>query len=228
MIKLLGLQELENEIRATEKALEASRGKLGESQALKKAREKVNQAESIFNELSSRQKSLEWQAEDLKAKLDRANEQLYSGRVKNPKELSNLQHEAQLLSSNISKTDEETLEVIEKAETAEDALSQQKETLRQVEAEWQAEQEELKNAIPGYQARITELRQKRDELIGAIDEQYIRIYERIKLQRGQAVARVLQGACEGCHISLSSAQLQRSRSTNIEKCANCGRILFSE
>jgi len=86
----------------------------------------------------------------------------------------------------------------------------------------------LKQEIESNRHKIAVLEEKHAQLKSEIDAGTMHIYKRLKQQRGSAVARVVQGTCEGCRLSLSSAQLQRSRSADMEKCANCGRILFSE
>ncbi|MDI6814491.1 MAG: hypothetical protein QMC90_00160 [Dehalococcoidales bacterium] len=41
-------------------------------------------------------------------------------------------------------------------------------------------------------------------------------------QRGTAVAKVEQGLCRGCRISLSTAKLQQARSGSLVQCSSCG------
>jgi predicted nucleic acid-binding Zn-ribbon protein len=101
-------------------------------------------------------------------------------------------------------------------------------SLAVVENNWKLDQNQLAQDIQTILEKLAVLRQKRDNAAGEIDTQTLQVYERIKAQRGFAVARVVNGACEGCRISLSSAQLQHARSASMEKCANCGRILFCE
>jgi len=226
--KLLALQDLEFELAALRRQSVEAQNRLGESSALKKARQELEQAENTYQDLCSQQQSLEWQSEDFKSKLQVVNEQLYSGRVKNPKELTNLQREAEIFSANLAKTEEEALLVMEKTEGMTDELELARKNMQQAEEEWTEEQGRLKKEIEKNRQKMTSLQEKHAQLKPTIDAGTMRIYERLKQQRGSAVARVVQGSCEGCHLSLSSAQLQRSRGDSMEKCANCGRILFSE
>ena len=39
-------------------------------------------------------------------------------------------------------------------------------------------------------------------------------------------ARVEQGICRGCRISLPTTDLQQARSGKLVQCSSCGRILF--
>jgi len=82
-----------------------------------------------------------------------------------------------------------------------------------------AEMEELKT-------RLSDLKHKRQTLSTGIDSQATEFYDKLKGQKGTAVAKVEQGICHGCRISLSAAQLQQVRATSLVQCSNCGRILF--
>ena len=63
-----------------------------------------------------------------------------------------------------------------------------------------------------------------DEIL--IDAETIDCYNRFRKQKGLAVARVEQGTCRGCRISLSTAELQRVKGNKLIMCSSCGRILF--
>ncbi|MFA5451327.1 MAG: C4-type zinc ribbon domain-containing protein [Dehalococcoidales bacterium] len=228
IIKLLGLQELEIEITGLEKALTDARGKLGESPALQKAKADAAAAETSYRQLSDRQKELEWQSEDIDTKLKNVNEKLYSGRVSNPKELTSLQLEAGLLSEKAAGLDEKALDVMEKTEAADQEFSQAAARLTQAESAWHVEQQGLKQEIDNMQQKIAILEEKRAKSADEISPEALQLYQRVKMQKGVAVARVAHGTCEGCRISLSTAQLQRARSGSLERCANCGRILYGE
>ncbi len=226
--KLLELQDAEEELEMLKKELDRDRASLGPSRELAGSKKKLEEVESSYQQLTDKQQSLEWESDDTKNKLNQVNEKLYSGRVTNPKELSNLQHEAELLSAHIRKTDEEAIEVMEQAERLEKDLNEARQNYSMVESQWQANQKDLQARIKTIEARLPDLKKHRDDLAGEIDPENMRVYERLKQQRGSAVARVSQGTCGGCRISLSSAQLQRARGVNLEKCANCGRILACE
>lgn len=227
-LKLLGLQELEIEIAALEKALAEGRGQLGESRQLYQARQNKARLEESHRQAADRLKTLEWQSEDLKGKLKRVNDQLYSGRINNPKELTSLQHEAEVLNANLADVDEKALGEMENVDTLNGELNLAADSLAVVENNWKLDQNQLTQDIQTILEKLAVLRQKRDKAAGEIDAQTLQVYERIKAQRSFAVARVVNGTCEGCRISLSSAQLQHARSASMEKCANCGRILFCE
>ena len=48
----------------------------------------------------------------------------------------------------------------------------------------------------------------------------------VSRQKKPAVARVEQGICQACRISLSASGLQHARSGQPVQCGTCGRILY--
>ena len=100
------------------------------------------------------------------------------------------------------------------------------EKLDDVEKHWQQEQQKLKNAIKELEISLPELKAERQQFLIGIDSETVDYYRELRHKRGKAVARVEQGICRGCGISLSTAELQRVKGDRIIKCNSCGRILF--
>ena len=73
---------------------------------------------------------------------------------------------------------------------------------------------------------LADLKAKRQRLAGEIDSEAFEFYQSLRKGKGIAVARVEQGICRGCRISLPTTDLQQARSGNLVPCSSCGRILF--
>jgi predicted nucleic acid-binding Zn-ribbon protein len=97
--------------------------------------------------------------------------------------------------------------------------------LGRLEDAWRRLQERLLADAGRHQAAIAELRQKRQSLIAGIDPAAVDIYNEAR-RKGRAVAKVEQGTCRGCGISLSTAQLQQAKGDRLVRCSSCGRVLF--
>ena len=98
--------------------------------------------------------------------------------------------------------------------------------LEKLDAGWQAEQKQLKSGIAERKQQLAGLREKRASLSAGIEPEAIGFYTGLRERKGTAVARVEQGICRGCRISLSSAGLQRVKGGALIECTSCGRILF--
>ena len=224
--QLYELQELDQEIDSQEQALSLAKSQLGESQAVLKLQDQLQQEQQRLEELGRKQHGAEWEVEDLSTKLATAEETLFGGSVKNPKELGNLQHEVDIFKNKRNQLEEKTLEIMEQVELAEAAIAKTNKQLEEKRAEWQHQQRELSDNIERLKAILSDLRQKRQLLSEEISPQAVELYQGLRKERGTAVARVEQGICRGCRISLPTTELQKARGGNLVKCSSCGRILF--
>lgn len=224
--QLYELQEVDLELESREQALGQVAAQLGESQAVLSARDRLASEKQHLEELGHKQHSLEWEIADVTTKIAGAEEELYSGRTKNPKELANLQHEIEALKAKRSELEDRTIEVMEQVEAATASVGAMERELETLEAEWRAGQEKLSADKEHLEAELVSLKQKRDTVSSQVDSEVVDFYSELKKQKGTAVARVEQGVCRGCRLSLSNAELQRARGGSLMQCSSCGRILF--
>ena len=224
--QLYQLQALELEIESKEQALARNMGQLGESQAVAGVRAKLAREQQHLDELKKKQHSAEWEIEGIETKLAAAKEALYSGRIKNPKELASLQHEVESLKGRHDQMEEKALEIMEQVELAQANLASLSSKLSTMEDGWRGEQQKLSADIEQLKNMLSELKQKRQLALAGIDPETVDFYCQLRKQKGWAVARVEQGNCCGCRISLSTAELQQARGGRLVQCNNCGRILF--
>jgi predicted nucleic acid-binding Zn-ribbon protein len=224
--QLYELQELDLAIEGSEQSLARAKGQLGESVAVLRVREKLAAETGRLEELQKKQHDLEWEIDDLGAKIKGFDEELYSGRIKNPKELANLQQDVQSLKAKRSGLEDKAIEVMEAVEEASASVASTGKELKAKEAEWRREQEKLAAEITELTASLTKLREKREQLVAEIDAEVVTVYGDLRKRKGVAIARVEQGVCRGCRLSLSNAELQRVRGGSLVECSSCGRILF--
>jgi len=224
--QLYQLQETDLEIESKEQALKQISSQLGENQVVVRVQTKLARENQRLEELRHQQHSAEWEIDDLAGKLAKAEEELYSGRIKNPKELTNLQHEVDGLRARRDQLEDKALEIMDKVELTEASVATIGNELKTVEAEWHHRQQHLSAEMEELKTRLSELEHKRQSLLDEIDPQVAEFYHELGRQKGRAVAKVEQGICSSCRISLPITDLQRTRSGNLVQCSSCGRILF--
>ena len=83
--QLYQLQEVDLEIESDERTLKEMVSQLGENQAVIKAQAKLDLEQQQMGELKRQQHSAEGDIDGLVSKITKVEEELYSGRVKNPK-----------------------------------------------------------------------------------------------------------------------------------------------
>ena len=224
--QLYQLQEIDLEIESNEQSLKQMLGQLGDNQVVVRAQNRLASAQQKLDELLHQQHSMEWEVDDLVSKIKAVEGQLFGGRINNPKELTNLEHEANILKSKRDQMENDVLEIMGQVELAEAGVTATSSELEKLEAEWQEQQKQLSTDIEKLKGDLSELGRKRQIISTEIDPKSVGVYDKLRKQKGQAVARVEQGICRGCRIALSSSELQQARSGNLVQCSTCGRILF--
>jgi predicted nucleic acid-binding Zn-ribbon protein len=224
--QLYQLQELDIEIDQKEQSLAQKNSQLGNRETLDTAREKLTSGQKHLDELKRRRRDTEGQLDDVLSKIKAEEQQLYGGKVTNPKELSNLQHEVNTLKSKSDEIETKALSIIDLVESAEKSVAAVSSEYTILGEEWNRQQKQLAGEIEQLQANLAELKPEREQVAGQIDAPVIALYTKLRQQKKQAVARVDQGICRACRISLSASALQRARSGQPVQCSSCGRILY--
>ena len=224
--QLYQLQEIDLEIADEERKLGQVIGRLGKNEVVVVAQEKLNAGKQKLEELQHQQRSLEWEIDDLASKIKAGDDKLYSGRIKNPKELSNLQHEVELLKAKRDQLETKDLDIMELVESVAAGVAALNQELEKITAEWQHEQKQLRKEKAALEDSLNDLKQQRQALAAETDSQALALYDRLRQNKGWAVARVEQGVCHGCRISLPSSELQQVRSGALVQCGSCSRILY--
>jgi len=224
--QLYQLQEVDLEIESNEQSLKQMLSRLGHNQVVVRAQNRLASAQQKLDELLHQQHSMESEIDDLVSKIKTVEEQLFSGRINNPKELTNLEHEANILKNKRDHMENNALEIMSQVELAEAGVTATSSELEKLEAEWQEQQKQLSADVEKLKGDLSELGRKRQIISTEIDPKSVGAYDKLRKQKGQAVVRVEQGICRGCRIALSSSELQQARSGDLVQCSTCGRILF--
>jgi len=224
--QLYQLQEVDLALGSNEQALSRTASQLGESQAVVRAQIGLTLENQHLEELRHQQHSTEWEIDDLSNKSSAAEEKLYGGRVGNPKGLANLQHEVETFKARRNQLEDKALEIMTQVELTTVTVATLGSELKTLEAEWHSQQQQLSTEMKQLKTILLELKHKQQLLSAKIAPQAVEFYHELKKQRGTAVAKVEQGICRGCRISLSTAELQKARTGSLVQCSSCGRILF--
>ena len=224
--RLYDLQQIDLDIQSEQEALGDTSRQLGESETLLEAKAELLAEQEHLAEIEERQRSLEWEIEDLRGSIAQVNDKLYSGATKNPKELLSLEKEVEIFKAKLRQKEDNLLDLMAEAEMTQDKIKLGSERLKQLEGEWQREQETLTQRQAKVKKRLSDFNQRRQALTSEIAPQTLELYEMIRLRKGQAVAKVEQGRCHGCHLNLSMNELQQARAGALAHCSSCGRILY--
>jgi predicted nucleic acid-binding Zn-ribbon protein len=224
------LQEIEQERATIRSRLVELKEKQGESPALLSARAAAESAAQRLRTGEKAQKEREYEFETVSKKLAASQNRLYSGTVKNPKELQGLEEEVKHLTGRTGQLQDEILESLIEVEEAGEALVTADASLREIESEWRAEQVVIKGEIRGHSKCLTTLDAAGSALQGRLTKADIELYVDLRRRKGPTpIALVTGGNCEGCGVRLSVTQKRQVQNDDeLIFCSSCGRLLTTK
>lgn len=224
------LQEIDLDIERETKTLAQIRSRLGKDDDLVAARAALDTALKHQIDLEHQHRTAEWGVDELGTKIAAEEKKLYEGSVKNPRELMSLQHEIELIKEQHGEREEQLLAVMMKADTVQQGVTSKKSELKAMERDWRKEQKRLSMEQTELEANLATLAQKRESLRSLIDSADLKTYDELRyVKQGLAVAKLVQGRCQGCRISLPMSDQQKARMGHkLATCSNCGRILYMD
>lgn len=223
---LYQLQEIELAIEINEQSQKKISSQLGDSQEVLKARAKLNTEQKHIEEQEKQQKSAEWEIDDLTTKIKNIEKKLYDGKITNAKELSNLQAESEDFKKKRSGLEDRVLDIMEKTELAGKNADDLTSEITELTAKWQSQQKQLSGELEQLKTDQTNLDSRRQALLSQLDTAAVEIYRDLRKRKGTAIARIEQGTCLGCRITLPNSDLQQAKGGGLVKCSSCSRILY--
>lgn len=223
------LQETDTALDSRRASRADAEAHLGESEELVVARARADELAAALRGARAAQKDIELEADDLKSKIAPAETKLYSGAIKNPKELADLQADIDQLKRHISAVEDRDLEALTQLEAAENADRAAAAELAALEAAWTAEQAQLTARMKTLTAEIAEFEVERGEQAAHVAPEMLRTYNHVRLaHQGRALARLDRNLCTGCRISLPTNVVNKARAGSaLVQCPNCERILHA-
>ena len=224
---LFALQETDIALDSARARLEDTESQLGETEELTSARGWLEAATEYVRQLKSTQSDLEFEADDVRAKVAKVETKLYSGEVTDSRELSDLDADLKSLKNNLQTREDALLTSLEQTEEGEAAAARAQAILADVEARWTASQAQLHAEKADLEPEIERLRAIREEQSSAADRASLSLYDILRDRRdGSAVATVERGMCQGCRITLPRNIIQKARNPGaLVQCVSCERIL---
>lgn len=183
----------------------------------------LHETEGDLKDAELEQQGVEKKKKDFESKL-------YGGRVTNPKELMDMQHEIEALGRQAGRLDERILTLMEQLETRR-AQEQDARSKRELaEAAQAVKQAQYKKASRALTARIKSLQAERTTHAAAVVPALLARYESIRKPKGGVgIGKIEERTCTACHTQLSLNLIRSVQDTDrIEICENCGRLLIME
>jgi|SRR5947209_10927920 len=179
-----------------------------------------------MKQLESERKKLELDVDAKKQLIEKYSLQQFQ--TKKNEEYRALAHEIELCKQAITKLDDQQLEFMEQAETAQKEVAVLTQQTAELKRNLDSRLADLAAREQKLQAEFDELEINRGELAAKVEDSTRSRYERLFKQKGQNVVVGIQhGVCGGCHMQLSRQILVTCQAEQeIVACPNCARILY--
>jgi hypothetical protein len=227
--QLYRLQQLDSQIDQLQARLHEIERTLADDSEQQAAENQVRQTTALLEEARKALQRAEGEVKSQRVKIEQTEAALYGGKVRNPKELQDLQNETAALKRYLGTLEDRQLEQMMAFEEAEEELRLAAEQLSQAHAQKSALDTRLTREQASLSGEVERLQVERQAATSSVPEADLKLYQQLRqARRGVAVARVTDTYCSACGSTLSAALLHAARSPNqITRCDSCGRILYT-
>ncbi len=199
------------------------------SASLTGARNLLIAAETEKSDIKHELSKSEVDVEQVVSRIEKDEKRLAAG-TGSPKELEQIQHELGSLSKRRSELEEVELEIMVRIE----GLDERIKSLTLEVSNWESEVARLKKQLDSEILELNTAKSRdseaRLELAKLIDADLLQLYEKIRsTSDGVGAARLVGDKCEGCHLTMNSAEVTRIKSLpddELVRCEECRRILI--
>jgi predicted nucleic acid-binding Zn-ribbon protein len=162
--QLYKLQQLDLELQKRQQELSEVENQLSDNKALVAAESRLASQKEQLEDARKKQKSSEWELEDLQEKIRQINSKLYGGKTKDPKELVNLEKEVKGLKSQTTTKEDTLLGLMSLVEEMEVRVETTARELDRLKKEWEQSQETLRPRKGEIETALAELKGERNRL----------------------------------------------------------------
>ncbi|OGO34091.1 MAG: hypothetical protein A2W35_14175 [Chloroflexi bacterium RBG_16_57_11] len=161
-------------------------------------------------------------------KIEQNESSLYGGKIRNPKELKDLENEVTSLKRYLSTLEDRQLDAMLLEEDMAASRKTASGELEKTHLDFEMRCSELNREKEKILKDQQRLESERRAAIGSIlPEDMVQYVQLRKTRRGVAVAMVVDRACSACGSTLNAALLNAVHSPNqITLCDSCGRVLY--
>jgi uncharacterized protein len=226
---LYRLQQVDSHLDQSRSRLVEIESILNDSTVITEANGLVVVSESALMAGQKNLRHIEIQVSDQKFKIEQNESTLYGGRIRNPKELQDLQTEAVALKRYLNVLEDRQLEAMLEVEELEQTHKEALMNLNQVRGRFEEEHAHLRAERARLNLQVEKLSLERQAAISSISAEDQLLYDQLRQSRnGVAVTRVVDQSCSACGSMLTPALAQSAHSINqIVRCTSCSRILYA-
>lgn len=229
LMQLYHLQQLDLELRQIKHRLEAIVQALKEPAELVDLGKESEAAEAEWKSWQKKQRDLDTTLQDVNRQIKAAEAQLYAGTLKNPKEMTDLQHKIEATKRQQTHLEDELLETMLMVEENTNHYQHLKQKFADMRQTWQNGLGDLTTEAALLTNKQKQLRQQLQELVAVLPPQWLSEYQFIskKQRNGVAMAALKGSVCQGCQVNVPAHTAKLAQTGQLSYCPSCGRILHT-
>src|SRR5262245_28308617 len=190
------LQEIDSSIDSRRATIDDAQARLGDAAELDAERGEAMERSAAQRAAAAEQRDVDLQASDLRSKIAPAEEKLYSGAIKNPKELTDLQQDIDQLKRQLAAAEDRDIEAMAALESADKELQIAQARVETLDAAWRDEQATLSANIDRLSTEVGTYEAERREVSEGIDPGVLQVYEHVRrAHQGKGAARLDRNLC---------------------------------
>lgn len=226
---LFRLQLIDTQIDQIEASLNEINRLLASDAEVNQAQANAEEAANLLRQARTNLKQIEFSVQEQQVKIGQSEAALYGGRIRNPKELQDLQKEIASFKKHLAVLEDQQLEAmltVEEGETREAtstlALNRALANFAERSAGWVGQKEQ-------FTRNLERLRTERSTAIALASKESLQTYEFLRKRKsGIAVTTIVDGACSVCGTTIRPSEMQAARAAqDLVYCSSCGRILYA-
>jgi len=226
--KLFRLQQIDSQLDWIHNRILEIDNLLKEDLALQEAIAHAEQSNQALQQARKDLRRAEDEVRQQRLKIEQSESSLYGGKIRNPKELKDLENEVAALKRYLSVLEDRQLEAMLAEEEAIEAQKLSAAALEETRQKFGQRSDELMHERERILRDANRLEDERSATLTSIPADDLALYTQLrKTRRGVAVAKVTDRACSARGSTLNAALLSAAHSPNqINQCEVCGRILY--
>ncbi|HDQ34973.1 MAG TPA: hypothetical protein ENN14_01515 [Chloroflexi bacterium] len=223
---LLQVQEADLEIQRADTRLKEIARLLQDQSELLAARKAHERAEAAAQAQRKTQKDTEFELQRVETEREQKQAQLYGGKIKNPRELKDLEAKVASLKKRKAQLEDRLLETMLAREEAEEIAAAALQAYQEAEARWEANTSALRTEQETLEARKVALREQIAKQEGNIPASVLDSYRYLRKRLGgTVVARLRDDVCGVCGIEVRVPTRRKAIYEEEAYCDGCGRLL---
>jgi len=192
-------------------------------------RDEITLADTQLSDLDREQARAERDVEQVRVRIEKDRDRLDGGKVSSARELESLQSEVTSLRRRQGDLEEVVLELMERREAAQAARDTAGAEQDSVAAETSTVTASRDVALAEIGEQAAKAGSVRGSVASGVPDELLALYDKLRVSHGGVGAAMLRrGRCEGCHVSLSTVDLNAVRAAapdEVVRCEECRRIL---